>query len=500
MKDFHYEKYDAMGLAELIRNKEVTRKEVILKAITRIEGLNPALNAVINKFYEKAIVSCDLSEQSGPLLGVPMLLKNITQEIEGEIVTEGTKVLQGYRATRDSTYSKLLKQSGINILGLTNVPEFALMGVTEPAMYGPTRNPWNLRVTPGGSSGGSASAVASGMVPIAGANDGGGSIRIPAAYSGLFGLKPTRGRTPSGPERGRVWQGASAEHVLSKSVRDSAACLDILNLEENTRAFHAPPFKERYIDTLERPLKKPLKIAFSVESPIGTPVDDQCKQAVLQAAKWLEAAGHEVEERHAPVNGQDLAKSYMTLYFGEVAARLKELEKSIGRKVTMADVEPVTWLIGMLGRAISAEEFVLRLRTWDEAAIKMEPFHDTYDLYMTPTTAMLQAHIGELDLKKSEQILIQLVSKLQAGKVLLKTDMIDQLIQQSLKRTPFTQLANLTGQPAMSVPIYETAERLPVGVQFMGARGREDLLFQLAAALENSDLWVDINKNPFMQL
>lgn len=500
MKDFHYETYDATGLAALIRSKEVTEKEVVLKAIARMEGLNPALNAVIHKSYDRAVQTAAQGISEGPFAGVPMLLKNINQECQGLLASEGSRLLHNYRPKEDATYTRLLKQSGIHTLGVTNVPEFALMAVTEPAAYGPTKNPWNLRVTPGGSSGGSAAAVASGMVPIAGANDGGGSIRIPAAYCGLFGMKPTRGRPPQGPVRGRAWQGASGDHILSKTVRDSAAVLDLLDGKEKTGTFRAPPHKKRYAEMIEKPRKKPFKIAFSLASPIGSTVDEDCRNAVLRTVQWLEAQGHHVEEQPAPVDGNSIAKSYMALYYGEVAARLKEIEGFLGRKVTMKDVEPATWLFGMLGRAISAEEFVLRLRTWDEAAIQMETFHETYDLYLTPTTAMLPAEIGEFQLKKKEELLLQLVSKMNAGKALLKTDMLDQMIMQSLERTPFTQLANLTGQPAMSVPLHQTPDGLPVGVQFMGARGREDLLFQLAAALESSELWVDVHQNPFMNL
>lgn len=500
MKGFQYERYDGLGIAELIRKKEVSRKEVIETAITRIEGINPTINAVIHKFYANAMKNAKEIESDGPLDGVPILLKNITQEVAGEKITSGSQGLKNFRSTADATYTKQLKKAGLIMLGHTNVPEFALMGVTEPKLYGATRNPWNLRVTPGGSSGGSAAAVASGMVPIAGANDGGGSIRIPAAYCGLFGLKPTRGRTPSGPDRGRVWQGASSELVVTKSVRDSAACLDALQIEEKTNAFRAPTFNGTYIDIMNKSINKSLKVAFSVKSPIGSFVDDQCKEGVYRAVQWLEKQGHYVEEIDAPVNGQQIAQSYLTLYFGEVAASLSDLEKILGRKATMSDVEPVTWLLGILGKATSAEEFVLRLREWDKAAIAMETFHETYDVYITPTTAMTQAKIGELELKKKELMLIQLVSKLHAGKTLIKTGMVNQLIEQSLGRTPFTQLANLTGQPAMSLPIHETEEGLPSGVQLMAARGREDLLFQLATSFEQSDLWIDVNKNPFMNL
>ncbi|CAM4003471.1 amidase family protein [Alkalicoccus chagannorensis] len=500
MKGFRYETYDATGLAALVRSREVTEKEVLLQAVTRIEGMNPALNAVIDKAYDTAMQTAEQNNAGGPFTGVPLLLKNINQESQGLLASEGSKVLHSYRPKTDATYTRLLKQAGMNIVGVTNVPEFALMAVTEPAAYGPTKNPWNIHVTPGGSSGGSAAAVASGMVPIAGANDGGGSIRIPAAYCGLFGLKPTRGRTPIGPARGRAWQGASGDHIVSKTVRDSAAVLDLLDGKETTGAFRAPKQETRFADMLKKPEQNPLTIAYSLESPIGSAVDEECKQAVLRTVRWLEAQGHHVEEQAAPVDGKRIAASYMSLYYGEVAARVKEIESMIGRKVTRKDVEPVTWLFGMLGKALSAEAFVLQLRTWDEAAIRMAAFHETYDLYLTPTTAMLQARIGELQLKKIEELLLQLVSITNAGKPLLKSDMLDQMVMQSLERTPFTQLANLTGQPAMSVPLHQTASGLPVGVQFLAARDREDVLFQLAAVLEQSDLWVDVHQNPFMKL
>ncbi|WP_280770862.1 amidase family protein [Salipaludibacillus daqingensis] len=501
MNGFEYEKYDGLGLAELIRKKEVSRKEVLEKAIAKIEGLNPTLNAVNHKFYKHALNSLnEIDENNGRFSGVPMLLKNNTQEVAGQKLTSGSKGLKNNRSKVDATYTKQLKKAGMIMLGHTNLPEFSLMGVTEPSLYGPARNPWNIGVTPGGSSGGAGAAVAAGMVPVAGANDGGGSIRIPAAYCGLFGLKPTRGRTPCGPARGRVWQGASSEHVVTKSVRDSAASLDALYVNEKTNAYRAPIFYGSYLDVMNQEIKHPMRVAYSLNSPIGTSVDLECKQGVYRAVKWLEEQGHYVEEVDPPVDGQQIAKSYLTLYFGEVAASLKDVKESLGRKVSMNDVEPTTWLLGMLGKATSAEQFVLQLREWDKAAIAMETFHETYDLFITPTTATTQAKVGELSLKKKEKALIQLVSRLGAGKALLKTGMIDQLIEESLMRTPFTQLANLTGQPAMSLPIHETKDELPVGVQVMAARGREDLLLKVAASFERTDLWIDIHKNPFMNL
>lgn len=495
MKNFRYTDYDGIGLAQLIKNKDISPGELLESVIEKIEAKNPGLNAVIHKMYDKARATAN-KELIGEFAGVPILLKDITQEIKGEPITSGSKIMKSYRAKMDSEYVARIRKTGTVIVGQTNVPEFALMGITEPVHYGPTKNPWNVECTPGGSSGGSAAAVASGMVPIAGANDGGGSIRIPAAYCGLFGLKPSRGRNPVGPLFGRHWQGASADHVLTRSVRDSALMLDLLKGYEKGAAFPAPPFEANYFEVIHQPIKKELKIAYSVESPIGTEVHPDCKEGVLKTVRLLENMGYHLEEKVAPVDGSKIAKSYITMYFGEVAAALASAEQALGEKITKKDVEPSTWLLGLLGKATSAEEFVLSLRDWDRAAFHMEEFHETFDLYITPTTAFLPAKIGELDPSPSEKLLISMISALNLGYFVKKMGLIDQIIENSLKRTPFTQLANLTGQPAMSVPLHETADGLPVGVQFMAARGREDILFQMAAILEQTTHWVDVKKNP----
>ncbi|CAM3898864.1 amidase [Mesobacillus thioparans] len=495
MEGFNYKDYDGLGLADLVKKKEVLPLELVQEAIRLTDSLNPKMNAVINKMYEQARKSAG-QQLTGAFAGVPIFLKDISQEIEGEPITAGSRAFLNYRAKADSEYARRLRQAGVVFTGQTNVPEFALVAVTEPAHYGPTRNPWNLDHTPGGSSGGSAAAVASGIVPIAGANDGGGSIRIPAAYCGLFGLKPTRGRTPVGPNYGRAWQGASAEHVLTRSVRDSAAMLDALHGHEKAGAFSAQPFEGSYLSAASTPLGKKLRIAFSVKSPIGTEVDADCREAVLKTVRLLETMGHQIEEVEAPVDGHEIATSYLTMYFGETAALLASLEEVLGRKATSADVEPTTWLLGLLGKATSAEEFVLSLREWDRAALQMETFHETYDFYITPTTAHPPAKIGELEPSSSEKFLISTVGKLGLGSVLKKAGIVDQIAQKNLARTPFTQLANLTGQPAMSLPLHQTKDGLPVGVQVMAGRGREDLLFQLAGELEHSDIWQDVGKNP----
>jgi amidase len=485
---------DGLGLADLVKSKQVTARELVELAIHEIERLNPSLNAVVHKMYEQAIRQAESLTPEGDFAGVPMLLKDMYQEVEGEPMTYGSRLYETHRAAADSFYAGQLKKAGLIFLGYTNVPEFALMAVTEPKHRGPTLNPWNRTVTPGGSSGGAAAAVAAGMVPLAGASDGGGSIRIPAAYCGLFGLKPTRGRTPVGPQASRHWQGASVSHVLTKTVRDSAAILDNLVMEEKARTFLAPPFAGRYLDSLQTPLKKPLTIAYSVDSPLGTEVDAECRDAVMQTVRVLENMGHHVIEKTAPVDGRAIAKSYITMYFAEIGAELLAVESLLGRRARWQDVEPTTWLLGVLGKFTSAAEFVLSLREWDKAAVQMEEFHETYDLYVTPTTAMGPARIGELDLKSSERALIRTVDMFGIAKFLRKVGLVDTLIETSLKRTPFTQLANLTGQPAMSVPMYTTKAGLPLGVQMMAARGQEDLLLRVAALLEQSSQWIDVSR------
>jgi amidase len=492
---FPYTRYDGYGLATLIKNKEITAEEVIEQAITRIEKLNPSLNAVIHKMYEKARMAVKTHADS-PFFGVPMLLKDVIQEIEGEPITYGSKALANNIAARDSEFVRRLRRTGTVFIGQTNVPEFALMGITEPVHYGPTRNPWNPEYTPGGSSGGSAAAVASGMVPIAGANDGGGSIRIPAAFCGLFGIKPSRGRTPVGNSLGRHWQGASVDHVLTRTVRDSALMLNLIKGYEPGAAFHSPPHDADYLACVSQPLTQKLRIAFSVRSPIGTRVDDECRQAVYKTVKWLESMGHIIEEKDAPVDGKKLANSYITLYFGEVAASIHHLEDTLGRKAKWGDVEPATWMLGLLGKVTSAEEWVLSLREWDRTAFIMEDFHKTYDFYVTPTTAFPPSKIGELDLSNKEKRLIKLVDQLGLVRFVKKSGFVDELVEKNLERTPFTQLANLTGQPAMSLPLHLTKSGLPVGVQFIAAKGREDLLFRLAGELEQSEYWIKVDNNP----
>ncbi|MDQ0192005.1 amidase [Paenibacillus wynnii] len=495
---FSYQTYDAIGLAELVKAGEVSPRELVEAAFARMDEVNPVLNAVVRTRREAALKEADempTGDSSRPFAGVPFLLKDISQAIGGEPLTSGALLMKNHIAKRDSNFVARIRSGGFIPLGHTNTPEFGLKNITESVLHGPARNPWNTEFSPGGSSGGAAAAVASGIVPAAGASDGGGSIRIPASFTGLFGLKPTRGRTPVGPGIGRQWQGASIDFALSRSVRDSAAMLDLLQTLQPEAAFQTPLYPGLYLDDLLKPVPKKLRIAYTTISPVGTPVSEEAARAVLKTVKFLEAEGHEVEERLSPVNGVRLMENYYTMNAGEVAAMFVSLEGMLGRTISAGEVDVVTWVLGEAGKNVTAAEFIHSLHEWDVAAAQMSSLFKRYDLYVTPTNADSAPKIGELSQRPDEIEKLQQVSNMSKDE---QRRMIYTMFEPSLTYTPFTQLANLTGQPAMSVPVHMTPSGLPVGVQVMSCKGREDLLLQVAARLEESELWVGMKGNPLM--
>ncbi|MBN1102104.1 MAG: amidase [Deltaproteobacteria bacterium] len=483
-----FARFDAIGLAELIRRKEVSPEEVCEEAIGRIERLNPKINAVVTPMYDLARKRLREPLPDGPFAGVPFLLKDIIEEYAGVPLTKGSRAFRNYVPASDSEMVKRYKESGVVVLGKTNTPEFGLMGVTEPELHGPTRNPWSTEHTPGGSSGGSAAAVASGMVPMASGNDGGGSIRIPSSCCALFGLKPTRGRNPTGPRVGELWQGAVVSHVITRTVRDSAAMLDFTQGPESGAPYIIPEPVRAYREEIQREPGS-LRIAFNTVSPIGTAVHPECVRAVQETVRLLESLGHKMEEDRPEVDGHALARSYFTLYFGEVAADIRELRTVLCRKPKPADVEPLTWTLGLLGRTFSAGDFVAAVREWGIAGRAMGCFHESYDLYLTPTLAHPPVKIGDLQPTAFERVLMNVVNATGLGLVLKHSGITDEMAKTSLSKMPFTQLANLTGQPAMSVPLHWTPDGLPCGVQFMAPFGDEAVLFRLAAQLEKAKPW-----------
>ncbi len=494
MKGFkEYDQYDGLGLAELVKKKKVSPAELCETAISRIEKLNPRINAVIHPMFDIGRRTAGSKLPDGPFKGVPFLLKDLISTYAGVPFRCGSKAYRNFIPGRDSELVRRFKNAGFNILGKTNTPEFGLLAVTEPELFGPTRNPWNTDHTPGGSSGGSAAAVASGMVPIASGGDGGGSIRIPSSYCGLFGLKPTRGRNPIGPDNGEGWQGAVAEHVLTRSVRDSAAALDFTNgMDRGSRCVTPRPERPYMKEIKTKPGR--LRIGFSAVSPIGMIVHSECIDAVKKAASLLEDLGHHIEEATPDLDGLTMARSYMAMYYGETAADIAKSVEALQRKPRRSDFEETTWLFGLLGNVYTANEFVQSLREWDKAARAMARFHEKYDLYLTPTTAYPPVRVGELKLRGADRVAISVISALKLARAVKKIGMIEKLFLLSLEKTPFTQLANFTGQPAMSVPLHWTRDGLPIGVQFIAPFGDEATLFRLAAQLEMAAPW--FNKRP----
>jgi amidase len=489
-----YDRYDALGIAELIRKKEATPEELCEEAIARIEKINPRINAVIYRMFEIGRKTARSNLPHGPFSGVPFLIKDLLTSHAGAPLTMGCKAFRNFIPSFDSELMKRYKAAGVVVLGKTNTPEFGLMGITEPELHGPTRNPWNLEHTPGGSSGGSAAAVASGMAPMASGGDGGGSIRIPASFCGLFGLKPSRGRTPTGPEYGAIWQGAAVEHVITRSVRDSAAMLDAIQGPDAGAPYIIQKPERPYLDEVNRPTGA-LRIGFTRKSPLNMGVHAECVEAVEKAARLLEGLGHAVEEAEPAIDGIGLARSYFTMCYGEIAADIAQMGTALGRKPSRADVEAATWLLNLLGKAFTAGEFVLAIRQWNTFSRQMGLFHEKYDLYLTPTTAYPPVRIGELKPGPADEKAMKIINILGLGKMVRWSGMAEKIAIMNLAKTPYTQLANLTGQPAMSLPLHWTKDGMPCGVQFIARFGDEASLFRLAGQLEQAQPWFDKRPN-----
>jgi amidase len=480
-----YGDYDATGLAALVAKGEVTPVELLAAACAAIAAGEPKINAISQDMRGRAERQI-AAGVSGPFAGVPFLLKDLDMDYAGEKLTMGSMAAKDFVAPHNAELVNRYLMAGVVIAGSTNAPELGLKATTETALHGATRNPWDTERTPGGSSGGSGAAVAAGYVPMAGAADGGGSIRIPAAYNGLFGLKPSRGRVPLGPDAGELWEGCVCSNVVSRSVRDSAAMLDTLQGPAVGDPFVIAAPERAYKDEVGAKVET-LRVGFSVASPIGGRVEAENVAAVMSAAKLLESLGHRVEEAAPAVDGKALSAAYMTMYFGHVAAAVNRVRRLTGSPETMFDMD--TRALALLGRALSAETFVTSRHGWNDFARAVGRFHERYDVYVTPTTAMGPAKIGALVTPKAQQNLAGLMIALKAGKLLLKSGIIDKLAFENLERTPFTQLANLTFCPAMSVPLHWGADGLPVGVQFSAKFGAEGLLFRLAGQLEAAAPW-----------
>jgi len=484
-----YRRHDALGLAELVRSRQVSASELLEAAIARSAEVNPKLNAIIIPMHELARERAQQNLE-GPFAGVPFLTKDLFQEYAGVQTAFGCKGLKAahYKPDIHAEITARWLKAGAVVFGRTNTPEFGAKGITEPEAWGPTRNPWNLERIPGGSSGGSASAVAAGIVPMAGANDGGGSIRIPAAYCGLFGLKPGRGRTPWGPQMSEAMHGAAMNHVVSRSVRDSAAMLDATHGSDTGSLCHLAPPARSYLEEVSRALGK-LRIAFSTRSPIGSTVDPEAIKAVTDATRLLESLGHHVEEAEPQVDGLQLAKDFIVMWFAQCAATVRQIKRRTGCGNEGFELD--TLAMAAFGEASRASEYVEGYWRWGDYTRQLGEFHQKYDLYMTPTLAHPAPRVGQIATPQWQHVAMKILMALGLSRVILKSGMIEQMVQENLKWVPFTQLGNLTGVPGMSVPLHWTPDGLPLGVHFLASHGGEGLLFQLAGQLEQAKPWKD---------
>lgn len=487
MKLTEYLQHDGLGLADLVKTKQVKPTELLNLALERAEQANPALNAIIIPMHDYAQKRAQLN-LTGAFTGVPFLVKDLFQEYAGYPTSYGCEGFKriGYIAPENAEIVNRWEKTGILTFGRTNTPEFGIKGITEPKAWGSCQNPWNLKHNSGGSSGGSASAVAAGIVPIAGAGDGGGSIRIPASYCGLFGLKPSRGRTPWGPSMSEAMHGAAVQHILTRSVRDSAAMLDATHGPETSSLFIISPPQKSYLECLEHSPKR-LKIAFSMQSPIGTKVSQDAIQAVQNTVKLLQDLGHDVIEDQPEIDGMALAKDFITTWFSQFSYMLDEIQKQYPSKMT--DFELDSLAIAAFGAKTTAIEYIHNLNHWGIYVTKMNQFFEKYDVYLTPATASVAPKNGVIKIPTWQKPILKSLLKLGKAHLLTQGKLIEQIVEENLKWVPFTQLANITGLPAMSVPLYWNKDNLPLGSQFIAPFAREDRLLQLAAQLEIAQPW-----------
>jgi len=484
-----YADYDATGLAELVTAGEVTPRELVESAIERIERLDARLNAVVYRDFERALEAADRPPpDSAPFPGVPFLLKDLHAAYAGAPLTSGSRALADYVPDHNAELVDRHLRAGLIILGKTNTPEFGLAPVTEPELFGPTRNPWDLQRTPGGSSGGSAAAVAARYVPAAHASDGGGSIRIPSSACGLFGLKPTRGRTPLGPDFAELWFGFSQAHAVTRTVRDSARLLDATCGPDVGAPYAAPPPARPFADEVGTPPGR-LRIAFTTGALLSDDIDPVCKQAVAETARLCEELGHEVVEAAPDLDVEELTDAFVVLavaggaFEADYAARLR------GRPLGRGDLELVQSVLAKVAKKTPADRLAWALHTTRQTAQTMGRFLSDYDVLLTSTLAEPPWPIGALDPSPGEKRILKLVDAVPARPLL--EALVKQISGELLRPIPNTPLFNMSGQPAMNVPLHWTDDGLPVGVQFAGRFGDEATLFRLAAQLEEARPWAD---------
>lgn len=476
--------HDAVALGELVRSKEVSPVELLDATIDGIERLNPRLNAVVHKMYDQARETAAYwsSEVSAgramnvAFCGVPFLLKNLLAEYEGASFSDGSRAVDGYISELDTELVERQKAGGLNIVGKTNASEFGGLPLADCELFGPTHNPWNLSLTPGGSSAGSAAAVAAGIVPMAHGNDGGGSLRIPASCCGLFGLKPTRARNPMGPLFGDMANGLVSEHAVSRTVRDSAALLDITAGPGIGDPYAAPAKLRPYFQDAESDPKR-LKIGFLTSAPDGWGTEREihadCLDAVNDAAHLCEQLGHAVEEISPEALSNPNVQSYYNVIWASLMGHfIGYWERELGREIAEGEIEALNWEDYQAGLSITGGQYLLTMEEVQRYSRRIAHWHHEggYDLLLTPTLRIPPSDLGTFAATKDDP---------------------RKILDVASSCNPFTRIQNLTGQPAMSVPLFWNEQNVPIGVQFAARFGDEPTLFGLAGQLERARPWIE---------
>ncbi|MBL8913893.1 MAG: amidase [Archangium sp.] len=484
-----FEANDALGLAELVRKKQVSPTELLDEAIRRAGQVNPKLNAIVFDMHELARKQIADGLPDGPFTGVPFLLKDLAQPYAGVPMKNGTRL---YEKLVPEEHGELLKRylkAGVVVFGKTATSEMGILPTVETVLHGDTHNPWKEKFTTGGSSGGAAAAVAARVVPAAHGGDAGGSIRIPASCCGVFGLKPTRGRNPTGPDASEKAHGLAQEHVLTLSVRDSAAFLDATAGPEDIAPYWAPPKTGSYLDEVSKAPGK-LRIAYTHKPLLPGTENDDCKKSIEDAVVLLKSLGHECVEAAPPVNGEKIALSFFTTYCAGVAGELQIAEEFLGRPAKPTDVEATTWLMGMIGRTrFSAGNFSVALRELQAMSRDVARFMEKFDVYLTPTLGTPPLPHGALGAAGFEKRVQAAVARLDFTTALRLPGLIQKAVSRAFNFAPFPAVGNVTGQPSMSVPLWWNGDGLPMGVCFTGRFGDEPTLFRLAGQLEQARPW-----------
>jgi amidase len=468
MKFSEYSKYDATGLAELVKNKEVTPKELKDTAVEAIRELNPKLNAVNNVLTESGQEIEGSPE--GPFAGVPFLIKEALLHASNVPSQLGSRLAEGLLYSDDTELMTRFRKAGLVTVGTTTTPEYAYNATTESIFYGPTRNPWNTDHSSGGSSGGAGAAVAAGIVPLAHANDGGGSIRIPASCNGLIGLKPTRGRTPTGPF-GELLSGIGVEFAVSRSVRDTAALLDAVSGPDVGAYAYAPLPNRPFLEEVTAPPRR-LRIAFMEKPLTGVPVNQECINALRETAKLCQDLGHEVVEASPQIDVELHNLATLRIWTAHVAHMVNGVAKALNRIPSKENLETASLACYQYGKTLTAPELLEATDILATVTRSVGQFFMKYDILLSPTTAQPPLPLGELN---------QNAPGISA----------EQWTEQIFTYAPFTNIFNTTGQPAVSLPLAWSSNGLPIGMQFGGRFAEESTLINLASQLEQARPWKD---------